>query len=135
MRSVPGTAAPPWYSVTHFTDADDLVRAVRHAGVEYVPLQAGAYKSSHLAIGLGAMTVQRVADQAHVTRGRANDTHAILLLPIRQSVPSMMNGWQVAQDEAVLLRPGVEIHSHVAAPVDWAAVALPAEDADCLLGL
>jgi AraC-like DNA-binding protein len=124
-----------WVMSRAFTDAGELAQALHDSGTEYVPLQAGPYEADHLALQLGPLLLQRVSDQAHVTRSTIDPRRAVLLLPLRQSLAPVVNGHACDDAESLLFAPGSEIHGLIPAPMEWAALSLPATDFQSLLEL
>lgn len=126
---------PASFATHRFSDADDLAAALLDAGIEYVPLTAGPYPSVHTTYQLGSMTLQHVLDQPHVAQGRIAPGRAVMLMPLRQLDRPVINGVAVDDSDAVLLRPGQEVHSLCPAAEEWASLSIPADDAVLLLDL
>jgi AraC family ethanolamine operon transcriptional activator len=122
-----------WALSRTFADAEELVRAMRGAAVDYVPLEHGAYETRMTLVQLDGLSVQRVDDRAHITRGTMDLQHIGLLLPMRHTVDPIVNGRPIALSEGLILQPGQEIHALCRGSNDWVSLLLPLDAAAALL--
>lgn len=119
----------------HFTDAEELARAVRDAGIEYVPLRAGCYDACLTTLQAGSLRIQRATDQAHVVRGALKPSRAGLLFSIRHPERPVINGRPLGIGDMLALAPGRELHGLCPAHVEWASLSFPAQIAERLFDL
>src|SRR4051794_27616447 len=120
--------------IQRFTDPAEVAAAIRDAGIDYVPLEAGPYEARLMTLQLGTMLIQRAEDRAHVVRGVLQPDRTALLMPLRQLAPPVINGRPDQEGECLRLAPG-GLHRLCPAAVDWASLSLSSEDADQLLEL
>ena len=116
-----------------FTDAGELAHAIRGGSIDYLPLDATPYDSRLTFLQAGSLQIQRIADRPHIARGQIDADRMALLFSVSHHAAPVINGYPLNGPEIFVLRPGEEIHAVCAAPVDWAALSLAAEDAEMLL--
>ena len=88
-----------------FADAGAFARAIRDAGVDYVPLGAGRYEAHLPAPQRGSLVVRRAADRAHITQDAVDPDRPAMLLPIRSPAGLNINDWSVGRRMCSFLRP------------------------------
>ncbi|MDO9713816.1 helix-turn-helix domain-containing protein [Paracraurococcus lichenis] len=118
-----------------FTDPEDLARAVRDAGIEYMPLEPGRYDASLTVVQAGALHIQRVVDQAHIVRGAVDLSRVGLLFSIRHRASPVINGCPLSEGHMLALAPGQEIHGLCPAHLEWGSFSFSTEAADRLFDL
>jgi AraC family ethanolamine operon transcriptional activator len=104
-------------------------RRLQGGQFEYMPLPGHPFRAAMRALRIGDAAVQHVEVGACLNRGALAPGMAALILPLRmEGAPTVANGMQLGQEDAVLLPGGTELMAAGAGSRHWIGLALPERD-------
>jgi AraC family ethanolamine operon transcriptional activator len=120
--SVHGKGRRSW--IAEVDDLDRLAAAQPDADVEHIRTAPGAFRMRLAIADFGLLRMQLAeVSNSYLVRGKVNDARHAMLFLAGETASSRLNGMAIGAGDAVALRAGSEVRSHVPPGQRWMAVA------------